>query len=218
MNKYLRNEYGVTVFEEIMCIFIRRIRGCKGIPDFVYRWSYKLYGWKDNLARFWWAKFYGIPVGKYSYGYNNFIGGRLASVGKYCSIAVNQTIAAGNHKMKYATTSPIVTIRDFGFVENDEILLKGVTIGNDVWIGASCTIFDGVTIGDGACIGAGSIIRKDVPPYAVVVGVDRIVRYRFDKETIDKLRKLKWWDWDEDKIKENIELCKDTVKFCKIFS
>lgn len=56
-----------------------------------------------------------------------------------------------------------------------------------IWIGANCIIFQGVTISDGAVIGAGSMIRRDVPPYAVVGGMDRIVRYRFSHETIDKL-------------------------------
>ena len=74
-------------------------------------------------------------------------------------------------------------------------------------------IFPFVKIGDGAVIAAGSIIRKDVPPYAVVGGVDKILKYRFDKETVDKLLKIQWWNWDDDKIRENADLMRDTKKF-----
>jgi len=59
-------------------------------------------------------------------------------------------------------------------------------IGNDVWIGARSIILDNVTIGDGAVIGSGSIITKDVPPYAVVVGANKIIKYRFPDEIIQK--------------------------------
>lgn len=94
---------------------------------------------------------------------------------------------------------------------------REVIIGNDVWIGANCIIFEGVTIGDGAVIGAGSIIRRNVPPYAVVVNVDRIVKYRFSQEIIDKLLKIQWWNWSDDKIRENIQLMYDVEAFVDKF-
>jgi hypothetical protein len=79
-----------------------------------------------------------------------------------------------------------------------------IKIGNDVWIGATSTIMSGVTIGDGAVIGAGSTITKDVPPFAIVAGnPGKIVKYRFTEEQIEKLLQIAWWDWGEDKIKEN---------------
>ena len=69
------------------------------------------------------------------------------------------------------------------------------SIGNDVFIGANVTVLDGVKIEDGAVIGAGAVVVKDVPPYAVVVGVPaRIIKYRFDQQTIGELLKRKWWD------------------------
>lgn len=66
-------------------------------------------------------------------------------------------------------------------------------------------------------IGAGSIIRKDVPPYAVVVGADRIVKYRFSPDVIEKLLKIRWWDWDEEKIKANYTLMYDVNQFVDTF-
>lgn len=76
-----------------------------------------------------------------------------------------------------------------------------ITIGNDVWIGRNAVIFGGVTIGDGAIIGAFSVVAKDVPPYAVVVGNPAIIkRYRFTEEQIEKLLNIKWWNWPDDVI------------------
>jgi acetyltransferase-like isoleucine patch superfamily enzyme len=47
---------------------------------------------------------------------------------------------------------------------------KGITLGDDVWIGSNATILDGVTVGDHVIIGAGSVVTKDVPDWAVVAG------------------------------------------------
>ena len=130
------------------------------------------------------------------------------SIGSFCSIADGQTVVPNDHRMDWITTSPIASLKEFGFVDRDYMndyisdADRKIVIGNDVWIGARCIIFEGVAIGDGAVIAAGSIIRKDVPPYAVVGGVDRIIKYRFDQETIDKLLKMQWWNWDDEKIRK----------------
>ena len=84
------------------------------------------------------------------------------------------------------------------------IIRKGqILIGNDVWIGSGVTIFGGVRIGDGAVIAAGAVVVKDVPPYAIVGGNPaKIIKYRFPEETIERLRRIAWWDWDGEKIRE----------------
>lgn len=82
---------------------------------------------------------------------------------------------------------------------------RDTIIGNDVWFGTNSTIMLGVKIGDGAIIGACSVVTKDVPPYSIVAGNPaKIVRYRFPDEIIEQLLKIKWWDWDYDKITRNI--------------
>nr|WP_255607674.1 CatB-related O-acetyltransferase [Ancylobacter sp. Lp-2] len=73
---------------------------------------------------------------------------------------------------------------------------KGVTVGNDVWIGQRVLLRRGITIGDGAVIGAGSVVVKDVPPFAIIGGAPaRIIRFRFDEETIARIQRVKWWDY-----------------------
>lgn len=56
---------------------------------------------------------------------------------------------------------------------------RGVTIGDDVWIGSRVTILPGVNVGEGSVIGASAVVTKDVPPYAVVAGNPaRVVKMR----------------------------------------
>ena len=75
------------------------------------------------------------------------------------------------------------------------------TIGNDVFIGANVTVLDGVHISDGAVIGAGAVVVKDIPPYAIAVGVPaKVIKYRFDNETIKGLLEKRWWDDPEEKL------------------
>ena len=79
-------------------------------------------------------------------------------------------------------------------------------IGNDVWIGYEASILAGVTIGDGAIIGTRAVVTKDVPSYTIVGGVPaKPIRKRFDEETIQKLKEIRWWDWEEERIKKNIQ-------------
>jgi len=89
-----------------------------------------------------------------------------------------------------------------------------IIIGNDVWIGNGARILPNIHIGNGAIIGAGAVVTKDVPPYAVIVGnPGKISKYRFSEEVIDKLEKIKWWDWEE----KTIDSRKDDMKDIDLF-
>ena len=71
------------------------------------------------------------------------------------------------------------------------------------------TVLPGVRIGDGAIVGANAVVAKDVPPYHIVGGNPaRVIRKRFDDETIAHLLRLRWWDWPAEKITQNLDaLC-----------
>lgn len=203
-------EFGVSRWDKFLCILVRHIRMSKNLPAFIKKRSKKKYGALDSMARYFFYRYSGISVGKYTYGYEYLRNKNIKSVGAFCSIAEGVRVVPNDHRMDWVTTSPIASHTDFSFVDKNYIdeycpeEKRRVVIGNDVWIGANAIIFEGVTIGDGAVIAAGGIVRKDVPPYAVVGGVDKIIKYRFDKDTINKLLKIKWWEWEDEKVKDNI--------------
>jgi len=90
-------------------------------------------------------------------------------------------------------------------VKHNKEKIKGETIiGNDVWIGDSAIILSGVKIGDGACIAAGSVVTKNVEPFAIVGGVPaKVIKYRFSEETRNLLSELQWWNWSNERIRKN---------------
>lgn len=139
------------------------------------------------------------------------IGCHCVHIGKYTSIANGfKIIVDMNHDYHslWQGLVPELALPGEGRKGNGQtfrkIIRKGqVLIGNDVWIGDGVTILGGVRIGDGAVIAAGAVVVKDVPPYAIVGGNPaKIIKYRFPAETIERLRRIAWWDWDGKKIRE----------------
>jgi len=98
-------------------------------------------------------------------------------------------------------------IREKSAPKEGELPFKGDTIiANDVWIGYAATIMPSVKIGNGAIIATKSVVTKDVPDYAIVGGNPaKVIRYRFEKETIDALLKIAWWNWSAEKITEHLD-------------
>jgi virginiamycin A acetyltransferase len=129
-----------------------------------------------------------------------FVGDRLR-IGKFCAIArgVKFIMNGANHQMNGISTFPFFIFGNGWETAQptaDELPYKGDTaIGNDVWIGYDALIMPGVTIGDGAIIAARSVIAADVPPYAIVGGNPaRVVRQRFDADSVRRLQAIAWWD------------------------
>ena len=135
-------------------------------------------------------------------------------IGKFCSIACGTKFmfTSGNHSLKSLSTYTFPIFFDEWNLDAKNITSawdnKGdIVIGNDVWIGYEAVIMPGVKIGDGAIVGTRAVVTKDVPPYTIVGGVPaRPIRKRFDDETIEKLLKIKWWDWDKEEIEKNISV------------
>lgn len=131
-----------------------------------------------------------------------------AHIGKFCSIARDVRINPGNHPTWRAAQHHFsYRAVSYGLGEQDDHDFfdwrrqDSVTLGHDVWVGHGATILAGVSIGTGAVIGAGAVVSKDVPPYAVAVGVPaRVIKYRFDPDVREKLLALAWWDWAHDRL------------------
>jgi chloramphenicol O-acetyltransferase type B len=135
-------------------------------------------------------------------------------IGKFCAIASGvKFVMSGNqgHRHDWITAFPLeVLTEDFdGYAESSPpgFLRKGDTvIGNDVWIGTEALILPGRHIGDGAVIAARAVVTKDVGPYEIWGGNPaRLIKKRFSDEDIEALLQIKWWDWDIEKIKANID-------------
>ena len=135
-------------------------------------------------------------------------------IGKFTSIACGAKFIfnAANHTLKSLSTYPFsILFEEWGLPTDVDSIAQAwdnhgdIVVGNDVWIGYEAVILSGVTIGDGAIIASRAVVTKDVPPYTVVGGVPaRPIRPRYDEKTAAHLAALRWWDWDEEKIKRNL--------------
>ncbi len=174
---------------------------------------------RDALAE------HGFDIGDFTYGVPKiWWWGEPATlvIGKYCSLSADiEIFLGGNHRPDFVTTYPFSAIADWPEAANIEghPATKGdVRIGNDVWIGLGVTILSGVTVGDGAVLAAHAVVTRDVPPYAIVAGNPaRMIRRRFADDVIAKLLALRWWDWDQERVRRYIPLLMqpDIAKFLK---
>lgn len=148
-----------------------------------------------------------VSIGDYSVvAYN--VHASNVTIGKFCSIGPNFCCGLGLHPsngisssaMFYSTSklNGMTLSKDDKYEER-----KHTVIGNDVYIGANVFVLDGVHISDGAVIGAGAVVTKDIPAYAVAVGIPaKVVKFRFDEKTIEALLKKQWWNGTEEDLQK----------------
>jgi chloramphenicol O-acetyltransferase type B len=128
-------------------------------------------------------------------------------IGKYCSVASGVRFMMGGthgHNYNWIAQHPLIGFDNNGLAGHK---WKGDTIiGNDVWLGAESLIMPGVKISDGAMVAARAVVTKDIGPYEIWGGNPaRFIKKRFSDNDIDKILQIKWWDWEVEKIKKNID-------------
>ncbi|WP_066161428.1 CatB-related O-acetyltransferase [Aliarcobacter skirrowii] len=153
-------------------------------------------------------------IGKYTFiGQNAIVGPATSQIGSFCSIAPDVIIGPNSHDIMAITTSTFIhaysSSLDYRSQKTSSsynnykqsLNTKNTAIGHDVWIGYRAIIMPGVTVGDGAIIGAASIVTKDVEPYSIVVGNPaKVIKYRFNTETIQEILNADIYTLDKDKL------------------
>lgn len=150
-------------------------------------------------------------AGAFSYSYSSL--NALCRIGRYTSIAEDVEVMGSGHPTDRISTSPalyapnmLITsdyLEYFGIEEpawpEYQLANSNVEIGHDVWIGSKVMLARGVRIGDGAVVAAGSIVTRDVEPYAIVGGAPaRLIRKRFSDDVVEALTELQWWRFGPD--------------------
>ncbi len=153
-----------------------------------------------------------VSVGKYTYGdlrVHYFENEKESlKIGNFCSIGPDvEFFLGGEHHPKMISNYPFALyVSGCETYQLQDRRTKGpIVIEDDVWIGAHCLIMSGVRIGQGAIIAAGSVVTKDVPPYAIYT-TNRILKYRFEPEIIEQLLKVNYDEWDDDFIRNNLHM------------
>jgi acetyltransferase-like isoleucine patch superfamily enzyme len=141
-------------------------------------------------------------------------------IGSFCSIANHVVIGGGMHPIDWVSTSPaFYRGRDsiaMKYSEHDRPPVRRTIIGHDVWIGERAIIKQGVSVGTGAVIGMGSVVTRDVDPYAIVGGVPaRMIRGRFPPPLAQRLLESAWWTLDDQTLRRASVYATDPEAFLR---
>lgn len=131
------------------------------------------------------------------------------TIGNCTSIAENVTfIGPSNHHWEWISSYPIEIFNSFDRTKEMHNNQKnGIEIGSNVWIGTGVTIMPGVMIADGSVIGTNSTVTKSTKPFGIYAGNPAtFIKFRFDSVTVERLSKIKWWDFPNYFIRQNLEI------------
>lgn len=173
--------------------------------------------------------FCGVPIGAMTYGYRKLSEKTLRgikSIGRFCSIAEDVSVVGMHHPTDWVSTNPFlyrtdrtVTSEHVSLPKKYRLRNQPVEIGHDVWIGEGVRILRPVKLGHGCVIAAGSVVTKDIPPYAIAAGVPaRVLRYRIDERLIPAMLAIAWWNWPLPTIRERLDVFYTPEKFVERFS
>lgn len=156
-----------------------------------------------------------IQIGRNSYGLLDVQFSNTNShliIGNYCSIADGvKFLPSADHYLDRISTYPFKALCLTG--EQESITKGDIVVDDDVWIGYGATILSGVHIGQGAVVAAGAVVNKDVPPYAIVGGVPaKIIKYRFEPDMIEELKKIDYSKLDDAMIREHADVLYDKLE------
>ncbi len=157
---------------------------------------------------------YQVDVGLYSYGcFDAGRIGRRTVIGRYCSIAPTVHIFRRNHPISTMSMHPFLYAEDFGFPVAKRVEFEPCVVEDDVWLGHAAIVLPSVTsIGRGSVVGAGTVLTTNVPPYSIVVGnPGKIIKKRFDIETISRIEATGWWQLSAEEFARFCERQRDFV-------
>ena len=165
-------------------------------------------------------------LGDYSYlaGTDGVVA--YTEIGRFCSIASHVAINPGNHPMHRVTQHHCTyRRRRYGFSPTDDNEFfqwrrkNNCRIDHDVWIGTGAKVMAGVHIKTGAVVAAGAVVTSDVDPYHVVAGVPaRFLRTRFGADTVAKLMRIAWWEWDRRTLEQRFDHFRDVGSFIERYA
>lgn len=144
-----------------------------------------------------------IAIGMYSIGaFDRWRIPQGTKIGRYCSVARTARLVEADHPVESLTTHPFLYLPQFGVVATAASPAEPQVIEDDVWLGHNVTILPGCKrIGRGAVVGAGSIVRADVPRYAIMSGDPaKLVRYRFSASVRAAVEASRWWELSKDQL------------------
>jgi probable biosynthetic protein (TIGR04098 family) len=157
--------------------------------------------YESRSLRAYFKRHHDIEVGLYTIGpFDRWRVPPGARIGRYCSIARTARLLDADHPVDALSTHPYFYLSDFGVVAENQLSLRPQLVEDGVWIGHNAIVTPGCArIGRGAIIGAGAVVMQDVPPYAIVTGAPaRLVRFRFDPDTIAVIEATRWWELDRE--------------------
>ena len=224
--KEVENDLVASKFSFLLEFLYVSLNGAKRtrVANFVFFFLMKIEGgaYRSFTVRKLLKRDYGVEVGVHSYG-EVFVPKSFSptvKIGNYVSVAKGVKVYTQNHPVDRLTTHPYFYSSGFTYLDKEQLDEGHLDIGHDVWLGANALILPGCNvIGTGSVVGAGSVVTKDIPPYAIAVGNPaKVIGYRFSQEVIDQLLESQWWLYSMDHLANYVSIACSELPVDKVAS